>query len=159
MYQVMSDYEGKTWDVSTSKSTVDEAIQIMDQALVEFLTKKPSAKLESVEIEMHLVRDVWTGVLEGLRQRLATLEGEKRPGKFDVPIEINKAVQAVIDRSSLTDEMGNLLRKHGMSMGIIAMSEHVMFKDSLTGRHWSDIAKKPGLGILSPGSIEYLVRK
>jgi hypothetical protein len=108
---------------------------------------------------MHLVRDVWTGVLEGLRQRLATLEGEKRPGKFDVPIEINKAVQAVIDRSSLTDEMGNLLRKHGMSMGIIAMSEHVMFKDSLTGRHWSDIAKKPGLGILSPGSIEYLVRK
>jgi hypothetical protein len=159
MYEVLSAQGGKTWGLSDSKCSMQECLRIIDQSLKEFHAERPSAKLESVDVEMQIIKDLWAEISGGLHKRLLTLSGDKSPGRFDVPHEIEATVQEVVVKSPTTAAIRTLLQKYGMDMGVIAMSEHVMFKDSLTGRKWSDIANEAGIGILAPGTIEYGVIK
>ena len=73
----------------------------------------------------------------------------------DVPPEVEQTLQTVVEKSPTSAAMRSLVRKYGMEMGVIAFSEHVMFRDSLTGRKWADIATLAGIGILAPGTTEF----
>ena len=149
----------KIWAVSDAKCSLSECLEIIDRSLTAFHAEKPSAKLESIDVEMDIVRDLWISLMNDLGKRLSILPGEKGAGRFDVPDEIEDTIQQTVENSSTSEAIKQLARKHGMNVKSIAEAEHIMFRDSLTGRKWSDIARLPGIGILAPGTVEYVIHE
>jgi len=147
--------EEKIWASSDSKCSIKECLAIIDRGLKDFHSEKPQARLESLQIEMHIINDLWNEVLVGVRERLLTLPGEKIGDAFEVPTEIGDAVVTVVRESTTATAIKRLMREHGLNLGVIGTSWYIFFKDSLSGRKWSDIATLPGLGILAPGTIEF----
>lgn len=154
IYQALSSGEKKAWDSTASKVSTEECLNIIEQSLLEFRREKPRAKLDSVDIEIQLIKPLWSDVLERLHQRLLAESGEKAPGRFEIPKPIEECVQDAVDESPATASIKTLLKKLGYDVRLVAMAEHIMFKDSLTGQKWTDIAKEPAVGILSPGMME-----
>ncbi len=157
MYQTLSANGQKVWDASDGKCSLPEYLQIIDLSLTDFHNERPSAKLGSIDIEMEIVKDSWVSIMDGLRKRLSELPGEKTKGRFEVPTEIEDTIQRTLEESSVTEATKKLLKRHGMDVQLVDQSEHIIFQDSLTGRKWSDIARLAGIGIMAPGTIEYII--
>jgi hypothetical protein len=119
-----------------------------------FRAEKPSSQFETLLIEIQLVKELWNETLQKLGERMARQEGQKPADIFDVPNEIRKTIDRVVSESPTAAEITALMRKLGVSAKFIGMAEHTLFRDSLTGQSWSEIARLPGVGILSPGTIE-----
>lgn len=145
----------KIWALSDSKCSTQDCLRIIDQSLRDFNAEKPNARLESVDIEMHIIKDLWGEILVGLRQRMASLGGEKSQDLFDIPSVVGVEVDNVVNESATTVAIKSLLREHRMKVGAIGISEYLLFKDALSGRKWSEIATLPGIGIMAPGTIEF----
>ena len=83
MNQALSPNGEKKWGLSESKASMQECLRMIDQSLADFHTEKPTAKLQSIDIELQIIKELWGDILEGLRERLSTLSGEKSPGRFE----------------------------------------------------------------------------
>lgn len=147
--------EGKVWGLSESKCSTEECLRMIDRSLSEFHTEKPDARLESVAVEMHVIRDLWREILAGASRRLSTLGGKKRQARSDVPSEIDDEIRQVFSKSPTTAAIKTLLRKHGIGVRGVDIAVQLLFKDSLAGRKWSEIANLPGVGVLVPGVVEF----
>ena len=128
---------------------------MLDQALTQFEAEKPNAKLDSLEIEMQVNREIWGEVLDGLRPTLAAIHEVKTSNRADVPREVENKIVDVLNRSATVAAIKNVLARHGIkTQDDVYVSGPTIFKDSLTGKKWSDIGELPGLGILFPGMFE-----
>lgn len=153
--QATAERQAKVWAISECKCSTEEFIWIMNRSLTDFHKEKPEARLESVNIEMQLIRDLWGEILAGLNRRLSSLDGTKDMGLFDVPPEIEDEVRQVLNKSHTVATIRDLLQKNGMNVRGIYLGEQVMFKDTLSGQKWSEIANLPGIGVLDPGVVEF----
>jgi hypothetical protein len=117
---------------------------------------------------MHVVRDLWGEILTGLSQKLSPLNGKMKSPVFDsikgreagrepldIPDEVTDEIGQVLNRSQTTAAIKTLLRKHGINVQSVNIGVPLVFKDSLAGRKWSDIATLPDVGVLVPGVIEF----
>jgi len=147
--------ETKIWDVSSSRCSMDEWLVILDRSLRAFHFDRPEAKLLALDIEMQLIRPVWADILAALKRKLSTMEGLKAPGAFEVPVEIGEEIQHLLDSSPTTAVVTKSLEKHALRLKRLSWSQIVMFKSSVSGRKWSEIAGLQGLAIMSPGIIEW----
>ncbi len=147
--------EGKVWGISESKCSTKECLRMIDRSLSQFHTEKPEARLESVAIEMQVIRDLWGEILAGSSRRLSTLEGKKIQERSDVPSEIDDEIRQVLSKSPTTAAIKTLLREHGVKVRAVEIADQLLFKDSLAGQKWSDIANLPAAGVLMPGVIEF----
>jgi hypothetical protein len=134
---------------------MEQCLEIIDQSLGRFHAEKPDARLESLNIEMQVSKELWGEILTGLSRRLSSLDGEKAPGRFDIPDEVGGEIRLVLEKSARTAAIKTLLRKHAIKVRGVHISQQVIFKDSLTGRKWADIAILPGVGVLGPGIVEF----
>lgn len=155
VYEQSTKGEGRVWDLSGCRCSLEECLRIIDRSLTDFHREKPTAKVESADLEMQVITNLWGEVLAGLRQRLATLDSAKPSGIFEVPLEADDEVQRVLDKSPTIVAVKALLRKHGISVQSVQASQPVMFKEALTGQKWSAIATLPGVGVLAPGRVEF----
>lgn len=156
--QALAADEAKIWSLSDSKCSLKECLTIIDQSLNDFLAEEPDARLDSFEIENHLIKELWGEILSGLHQRLLTLDGRKSGELLDVPTEIGTSVESVVRNSATAEGITTLMRKHKMRVDLIDVAEFTLFKDSDSGRNWSEIGASPGMGILSPGTMEFTLR-
>lgn len=147
--------ETKIWDVSSSRCSMDEWLVILDRSLRAFHSDRPEAKLSSLDLEMQLIRPVWADILAALKRKLSTMESLKAPGAFEVPVEIGEEIQHLLDSSPTTAVITKSLEKHPLRLKRLSWSQIVMFKSSVSGRKWSEIAGLQGLAIMSPGIIEW----
>ena len=152
------------WDISASRCSKVECVQMIDRSLTKFHTENPNVRLKMVLIESHIVRELWAEILTGLSQRLATLPGTtgktfrdpvRGDSRADNPPEIGDEVERVLDQSTTIAAIKAVLRKHGMNMQMVGLARPFLFNDSNGGEQWSDIAKLPGVGIELPGVIEF----
>ena len=150
--------EGKVWDQSTSSCSTEECVKMLDQALTQFEAEKPNAKLDSLEVEMQVDREIWGEVLDGLRPTLAAIHEVKTSNRADVPREVEDKIVDVLNRSAATAAIKNVLARHGIKVQYLHITGQTIFKDSLTGKEWSDIRNLPGLGILFPGTFELVIK-
>ncbi len=150
--------EGKVWDQSSSRCSTEECVKMLDQALTQFHAEKPNAKLDSLEIEMQVVQGIWGEVLDGLRPTLAAIHEAKTANRADVPREVHDKILDVLNRSATVAAMKNVLARHGTKVQNVHIMGQTIFKDSLTGKEWSDIGNLPGLGILLPGMFELAIK-
>jgi hypothetical protein len=151
--------EGKVWGLSECKCSKEELLGIVHRSLMDFGAEKPDAKLETLTLEMHVSKELWAEILAGVGGRLSTLEGGKASSLLDVPDEVEEETKAVLDRSATVWALKAILTEHGMSVEDVLIGEHLLFKDSLSGKKWSDIASLPGLGILVPGTVEFYIEE
>ena len=131
---------------------------MLDQALTQFQAEKPNAKLESLEVEMQVVQEIWGEVLGGLRPTLATIHEAKTSNRADVPRVVEDKILDVLDRSAPVAAIKNVLARHGIKVQYVRIIGQTIFKDSLTGKEWSDIGNLPGLGILFPGDFQLAIK-
>ena len=150
--------EGKVWDQSSSSCSTDECVKMLDQALTQFRAEKPKAKLDSLDIEMQVVQEIWGEVLDGLRPTLATIHEAKTANRADVPREVHDKILDVLNRSATVAATKNVLARHGIKVEDVHITGQIIFRDSVTGKEWSDIGKLPGLGILLPGMFDLAIR-
>ncbi len=148
----------KVWRQSDSRCSSEECLQIIDRSLQDFLDEHPGARLESLHIEMQVIRDLWEEIQAGVSHKVAALQGVKSHNLFDIPIEVSDEILGVLDKSPTIADLKSLMRKRSEKVGSITLSQQVMFKDSLSGRKWSYIATSPGIGILAPGIFEFDLR-
>ena len=146
--------EERAWLVSESRCSTGECLQIIDRALSLFHAEKPNVKLETLDLEIQVVRDLWAEILIGLNRRLSVLETEKGVSRADVPDEVDDELRRIANTTATSERIKTLLGRHGISVRGIYPST-VTFKDSLSGRKWSDIGKLPDVGILVPGTFEF----
>lgn len=146
--------EEKVWDQSSSRCSTEECIEMLDQALTQFKAEKPNAKLDSLEIEMQVVREIWGEVLGGIGATLATIHEAKTSNRADVPREVEDKILSVLNRSATVAGIKSVLARHGIKAQGVHIIGQTIFKDSLTGKEWSDIGNLPGLGILLPGVFD-----
>jgi hypothetical protein len=158
VYERSSSGEGKTWDQSSSRCSAEECVEMIDQGLTHFQAEKPNAELDSLEIEMQVVQEIWSEVLGGLRPTLTTIHQAKAVDRIDVPRQVYDKTQNVLDQSTTVAAIKRVLARHGMRVQHVYITGQIIFKDSLTGKKWSDIGNLPGLGILVPGSFELAVK-
>lgn len=150
--------EGKVWDKSSSSCSTEECLKMLDQALTQFQAEKPNAKLDSLEVEMQVVQEIWGEVLDGLRPTLAAIHETKTSNRADVPREVEDKIVDVLNRSTTVAAIKNVLARHGIKVQYVHITGQTIFKDSLTGKEWSDIGNLPGLGILFPGVFELVIK-
>jgi len=131
---------------------------MLDQALTQFEAEKPNAKLDSLEIEMQVNREIWGEVLDGLRPTLAAIHEVKTSNRADVPREVENKIVDVLNRSATVAAIKNVLARHGIKVQYVRIIGQTIFKDSLTGKAWSDIGNLPGLGILFPGDFQLAIK-
>jgi hypothetical protein len=131
---------------------------MLDEALTQFEAEKPNAKLDSLEVEMQVDREIWGEVLDGLRPTLAAIHEVKTSNRADVPREVEDKIVDVLNRSAATAAIKNVLARHGIKVQYLHITGQTIFKDSLTGKEWSDIRNLPGLGILFPGTFELVIK-
>ncbi|WP_150107193.1 hypothetical protein [Pedosphaera parvula] len=144
----------RTWMVSESKCSTEECLQIIDRSLSLFHAEKPAAKLGELHLEMQVVRDLWADILAGLNGTLSTIDMQKAASGADMPDEVDEELQRVASTSATIGKIKALLGRHGMSARGVYPSM-LTFKDSLTGRKWSDIGKLPDAGVLVPGIFAF----
>jgi hypothetical protein len=147
--------EEKVWGPSVCKCSTEELLRIIDRSLVDFKGEKPDAKLDSLALEMQISKDLWTEMLDGLGRRLSKLDGKMGVGRIDLPDEVDEEIRCIVDKSPTTAAIKTILGKHGIRAEGIGITGPILFKDSLSGHKWSDIATLPGLGILVPGMVEF----
>ena len=147
--------EGKLWGVSECRCSTQECLRIIEQSLARFSAERPGAKVEFLAMEMQVSRELWGAMLVGLSRTLATLPGEKASNRIDVPDEIDGETARVLDSSPAIAAIKALLKKRGMAVQSVGIAEHILFRDSLAGRRWSDIAALPDVGVLVPGTVEF----
>jgi len=150
--------ESKVWDHSSSSCSTEECVKMLDQALTQFEAEKPNAKLDSLEIEMQVNREIWGEVLDGLRPTLAAIHEVKTSNRADVPREVENKIVDVLNRSATVAAIKNVLARHGIKVQYVRIIGQTIFKDSLTGKAWSDIGNLPGLGILFPGDFQLAIK-
>ena len=131
---------------------------MLDQALTQFQAEKPNAKLDSLEIEMQVVQEIWGEVLGGIGPTLATIHEAKTANRANVPREVEDKIRDVLNRSATVAAMKNVLARHGIKVQDVHITGQTIFKDSLTGKEWSDIGNLPGLGILFPGMFQLAIK-
>jgi hypothetical protein len=148
--------EERVWDLSESRCSSEECLQIIDRSLSLFRAEQPDARFEAIHLEMQLTKDLWSDALAGLQRRLSLLEGEKGTSRADVPDEVGDEFIRAWNRSPMAGNIRELLGKHGIRVRSVRPST-LTFKDSLSGHKWSDIAKLPDAGILVPGKLEFAV--
>lgn len=150
--------EGKVWDQCSSRCSTEECVKMLDQALTQFQAEKPNAKLDSLEIEMQVDQEIWGEVLGGIGPTLATIHEAKTANRADVPREVEDKILDVLNRSATVAAMKNVLARHGIKVQDVRIIGQTIFKDSLTGKEWSDIGNLPGLGILLPGDFQLAIK-
>jgi len=148
----------KVWDQSSSRCSTEECVKMLDQALTQFQAEKPNAKLDSLEIEMQVDQEIWGEILGGLRPTLATIHEAKTANRADVPRAVHDKILDVLNRSATVAIIKNVLTRHGIKVQDVHIIGQTIFKDSLTGKEWSDIGNLPCLGILLPGMFELAVK-
>lgn len=149
------DGQARVWDQSASRCSKEECLQMIDQSLRTFQAEKPGARLASLDIDMHVVRDLWRELLAGLQQRLSTMDGTKSQSQLDIPDEIYNETQLVLDKSPTVAAIKKLLATHGLNARALYISDKITFNRSLAGRKWSDIATLPAVGVSIPGTFQF----
>jgi hypothetical protein len=151
--------EDTVWDLKQSCCSLEESLQVINQALSKFFSEKPDARIESMGLEMQLVRELWKEILTDVRATLSGLEGRKNVSRVDSPGEVGNAINAMLRKSPNIAPIKSLLSSHGAIADGVFQSTVIVFKDSLQGREWPDIAVLPGAGISFPGMIEFAFEK
>jgi len=144
----------RTWNVSQCKCSTEECLRIIDRSLALFHAEKPDAKLETLDLEMQVVRELWAETLAGLNRTLSAVGVKKGASRADIPDEVDEELQHVASTSLVIGKIKALLGRHGMHVRGVYRSM-LTFKDSLTGHKWSDIGKLPDAGVLVPGTFEF----
>ncbi len=146
---------GKGWDQSACKCSTEELSRIIDRSLADFEAERPGARLDALAMEMHLSRDLWAEILARVGARLSRVEGRKDASRIEVPIEVDEELRAVIDNSPSAAAIKEVLKKHGMSVKDVCIDGTLLFKDTLAGKEWSEIAHLPDAGVLAPGVVRF----
>ena len=144
----------RTWELSQCKCSTEECLQMIDRSLALFHAEKPDAKLETLDLEMQVVRELWAEILAGLNRTLSTVHTKKPVSGADMPDEVGEELRRVASTSATIGKIKALLAQHGMSPRGPYPSM-MTFKDSLTGDKWSDIGKLPDAGVLLPGIFAF----
>lgn len=147
--------ESKVWGTQESRCSLDQCVQIIDRSLATFHAERPDAKLESLHVEMQVIKNLWSEILASLNRRLSAVNGEKTSSRVDTPDDVSDEIRLLLERSPSITQIKTLLRNRGIHVPAVYISQEIMFKDSLAGRKWSDIATLPGVGILLPGVLEF----
>ena len=147
--------DGKTWGAADSRCSADDGLRIIDQSLARFRAIRPNARLESVHVEMQVIDDLWHDVLAGLATTMVKIDGKNDNPCREGPPELDNGVRAVLNKSPTVIELKRILRKHGLRIEYVGTSGQILFKDSLDGLGWAEIASRPDLGISLPGIVEF----
>jgi hypothetical protein len=150
---------GKAWGPSVSKCSCKECLRLIDRSLQRFHSEKPGSQFKYVAIEMQLIRELWSEIQTGLGQKMLTMVESKSSDSANVPSEIEDELRHLLDDSTTVDQIKTLLQKHGMDAHEVSVSDDLLFKTSLNGQKWSEIAALPGLGIDTPGVFEFTFGK
>lgn len=144
----------RAWEVSQCKCSTEQCLQMIDRSLALFHAEKPDAKLETLALEMQVVRELWAETLAGLNRALSTVNTAKARSGADIPDEVGEELRRMASTSAPIEKIKALLARRGMSPRGPYPST-LTFKDSLTGHKWSDIGKLPDAGVLLPGIFEF----
>lgn len=83
----------RTWDTSQSKCSADDCVRMIDRSLGLFHAEKPGAKLDTLDLEMQVVRELWADTLAGLSRTLSAVDTTKPASRADVPDEVDRELQ------------------------------------------------------------------
>lgn len=147
--------DGKTWGMADSRCSRNDGLRIIDQSLARFRERQPNARLESVNVEMQVISDLWRDVLTGVAATLVNVDGHKAAGFSEGPSELFEGVRGVLNESATITELKRILRKHGVQVEYVGTSGQILFKKSLDGLGWAEIASRPDHGISLPGVVEF----
>ena len=147
--------EARVWGPSTSKCSEEECLQIIDQSLKRFHSEKPGARFDYVAIEMQIIRELWSQILAGLGQRLQRMDGKVSSEPGDIPAEIHDEIRRVLDQSTTVSRTKAALNRRGLHPRAVGVASQLLFRSSVSGRKWTEIATAPGLGIEVPGVFEF----
>lgn len=128
-------------------------------ALSAFHAEKPDARVRAVFFELHLEKSLWNEVLSFLRERLSNAEGrwEESGVGPDLPDTIYVDMNSLIEKSATVAGLSRLLENHGMKVQNVIVME-TRFRRSIIGQEYSETGAKPGVGILQPGTIVFILR-
>jgi len=139
------------------RCSLADLLILMKRSLVDFRTLKPEAKLESVHLEMQVMKELWNEILPQVKKVLADLDGYKQATRLDTPDEVNSAVRRIVATSTTAEAVRKFLNESGIAAGAASQCNEILFKDSVAGRQWRAISKMPGAGIMVPGAVEFVV--
>jgi len=147
--------EEYVWELEKFRCSLEECLHAMDISLASFRSEKPEAEFESMVIEMHVIKELWRDVLAELRGTLLKLAGEKYLGRLDTSVDVDKAIDHMLQGSPAVAAVTSLLNNHRVRVYCVVPCNPIKYKDSLVGRDWSEIAALPGVGIMLPGAVEF----
>lgn len=147
--------EEYVWELEKFRCSLEECLHAMDQSLASFRSEKPKAELESMCIEMHVIRELWKCILAEASGTLLKLAGEKHLDRTDTPSEVSDAINQMLQKSPTVASVTALLNSHQVVTYDVFQCNQIIFKDALKGRDWSEVAASPGVGIWLPGMVEF----
>jgi len=159
IFEQSPDAKKRVWDQSAARVPMEQCLQMIDRSLLDFRAEKSLVRLESLDIDMHVVQDLWSEMLMGLRQTLSKMDGTLGESQLDVPDEIYNEIKSVLEKSPVVTAIKELLEKHGLSVRRVYISDKVLFDYSLAGHKWSEIATLPAIGVIMPGSFQFALNK
>jgi len=150
------------WGPDSSLCSKQQILAIIGQSLTRFHVIEPDAKLRDVFMEMHITRELWREILLGVRTRMRSYPGVKLSMNYSNgedmrsdPEVFEKAATRIVKVSSVTKAIAQLLRQRGVRVNsVVLLNCNPWFKDSLSGKKWSDIAKLRDDGFFRSGSID-----
>jgi len=145
----------RRWGEAEAKCSMDEFLVLLEQSLNEFHRERPGAKFSHFAVEMHVIAGIWSELLVGVKRRLATVEGTKTSSRADVPREVDDEIKRILASSLAVMKLESVLAGHGLKGSHCYVADELVFKDSLSGLRWAEIAKLPDLGVLAPGVLEF----
>jgi len=153
LYNDFTDPE-RVLDKSVARCSLPEAVQIIEISLKRFRGINPNGHLESVSFQMHIIRDLWEELYPALVRGLSASR-ESMTNGVDIPDEVNHEVKQVLASSASIAALHKVLSKYEPSVGQAEICFQFVFKGSLMGRRWSEIATLLGAGLRYTGMFEF----
>lgn len=161
------EFDPKYWGTTAGLPSQKFVLSKLDVCLRDFRSKYPAIKIDSLIIDPHVIRELWTNILVGLKTRLETMPGVKKAddvyisGTDTDPDFISNAIRHVILISRTHKSIILLFQQHNINFERCMDSNDTVpfFSTACDGHKWSQIAKWPGLGMGYPMLVVFQTKE
>jgi|SRR5687768_17566671 len=150
-----SNLSPKTAEMTEARCSLAEMEAILEESIKTFRLMKPSARIDSFNLEMQVVKEVWTNVLNTLVGSLEQTKERRKSDDFHGPEAFTRRLWVSLEKSRSIRILKQRLGRMGYRISDVGVANPIGFeKSDLT---WRELAKIPGNGIRIPGVIEFTV--
>lgn len=163
---IVGDFREVLWGGLRTLASQKYVLKMIDVSLSEFQAEYPSVHISGLEIEPHVIRELWHDILSAVRAKLVGRPGIKRADQslLDNPpndyLLVPDAISLAVLHSQTKRLINLLFERHGIAfVKCYAENDDVPFFSSVCDGHkWSEIAKWPGLGIGYPMLVDFEIK-